>query len=154
MFARIREGLDADPKPGPWIAAARTLSERLIISDDTLYYLVEMFTECLVYAGSQSDPELVRISDEIEAIERAHGLNGDEYWRLDEGPPEWQRLNENWDHRADEIVGACLRELGHADIADLREKNRSEFEGRSAKGRTDLWGEVDEDDENAERFSS
>jgi hypothetical protein len=147
MFARIREGLDADPKPGPWIAAARTLSERLIISDDTLYYLVEMLTECLVYSGSQSDPELVRIRDGMEAIERAHGLSDDEYWLVNEGPPEWQRLNEAWDRRAEEIVGRCLRELGHADIADLREKNPSEFDARSAKGHADLWGE---DEENAD----
>lgn len=141
MFARIREDLDADPKPGPWIDAARTLSERLVISDDTLYYLVEMFTECLVFIGSQSDTEMVRIRGEMEIIERAHGLREDEYWPVSEGPEEWQRLNEAWDRRADEIVVSFLRELGHGDIADLREQKPSEFEARTVKGRTDLWGE-------------
>src|SRR4051794_30850309 len=82
MLARIREDLDTTPEPGPWIDAARTLSERLIISDDAMYYFVELFTECLVYAAPESDPELARIVREMLAIERAHGLRESEYWRV------------------------------------------------------------------------
>src|SRR6185437_5445948 len=41
MLIRIRRDLDAQPEPGPWIAAARTLSERLIISFDALYYFAD-----------------------------------------------------------------------------------------------------------------
>src|SRR5262245_18384759 len=61
MFGRILDDLDAKPEPGPWISAARTLSERLVISDDAFYYFVEKLTECLVLEGVNSDPELVRI---------------------------------------------------------------------------------------------
>jgi len=37
-LVRIRGDLDSKPEPGPWIAAARTLSERLIISESSLYW--------------------------------------------------------------------------------------------------------------------
>jgi hypothetical protein len=146
MFRRILEDLDARPEPGPWLNAARTLSERLIISEDTLYYLAEMLTECIVFTASSTDPQLVSIGNEVEAIERAHGLGEDGYWHRDEAPEDWRRLNEDWERRADEIVNACLRETGHADLAALREKNRGDFDGRTAKGRTDLWGEDEDDD--------
>src|SRR3954470_6194375 len=62
MLMRIRDDLDATRSPGPWIDAARTLSERLIISDDALYYFSEMFSECVVFAAAETDPELQRLS--------------------------------------------------------------------------------------------
>src|SRR5690348_41716 len=78
MMARIRQDLDANPDPAPWLAAARALWERLIISEDSWHYFAEMFTECLVFRASDSDPELVRIHDAMTAIEREHGLGEDQ----------------------------------------------------------------------------
>ena len=145
MLLRIREDLDANPEAGPWLEAARTLYERLLISEDTWYYLAELLTECLVFAGSSADPELVRIHEQISAIERAHGLDEDESFDIDDAPAEWTSLNAEWDHRADEIVNTYLRENGHADVAALRAADPNGFEGRLSKGRTDLWGEDDDD---------
>jgi hypothetical protein len=149
MLERIRQDLDATPEPGPWIDAARTLNERLIISEDTMYYFMELFTECIVYRGSNPDVELVRIREEMIAIERAHGLREDEYWQLDDAPPEWRSLNEAWERRSNEVVASVLRELGHTDIADACELRPREFEKRSEKGRIGLWGNDEEtlDDE-------
>ena len=144
MMSRIRADLDANPDPAPWLDAARTLSERLIISEDSWYYLAEMFTECLVYRGSSEDPELVRLYAEMEAIERAHGLAEDDHWLISEAPPEWRALEHAWNQRADEIINTYLRESGHADAAALRENDPRDYEGRSAQGRVDLWGR-DED---------
>jgi len=146
MMGRIREDLDAVPEPGPWIDAARTLSERLIISDDALYYFVEVFTECLVSVAMSSDADLARIVAEMNAIEHAHGLKEGQYWRTNEGPPEWRSLDKAWERRANEIVGSRIRELGHADIADLFTNNSAEFERRSAKGHADLWGDDEGED--------
>jgi hypothetical protein len=143
-LSRIRADLDAAPDPGPWIAGARTLSERLIISDNAFHYFAELFTECVVLSASLSDPDLCRLRDEMETIERAHGLREDEYWDLEDSPAEWRDLNEAWDRRADEIVVSCLRQLGHADLADLRAQNPREFDRRSTQGEIDLWGEDDE----------
>jgi hypothetical protein len=147
MLSRIRDDLDANPDPGPWIAGARALSERLIINESSFYYFAELFTECVVFAASNSDPALCRLRDEMEAIERAHGLRDDEFWAIDDAPPEWRDLNDAWDRRADEIVVSHWRQAGNTDLADVRERNPDEFERRSEQGRIDLWGEdpADED---------
>src|SRR4051812_12096867 len=86
IFARIRDDLDARPEPGPWISAARTLSERLIISEDAFYYFTGMFVESIMYDASRNDAELVRLYDELEAIERANGLREGEAYLVDEAP--------------------------------------------------------------------
>src|SRR4051794_26150659 len=65
ILARIRTDLYENPNPAPWLDAARVLWERLIISEDTLYYFVEIFTESLVNRGSSQDPELVRLYEEM-----------------------------------------------------------------------------------------
>ena len=144
MLERILQDLDADPNPAPWLDGARTLWERLIISEDTLYYLVEMFTECLVLRGSSEDADLARLRKEMEAIERARGLREGEYWHLDEAPADWLALDEQWNRRSDEIVNSYLREAHHADLAEMREKKPAELERRLEKGRTDLWGADDD----------
>jgi hypothetical protein len=144
IFARILDDLDADPRPGPWIAAARTLSERLIISEDTFYYFVEKFNECLILAASDTDPELMRIRDAMTEIEDARGLREDETWLVNEAPEDWRVLNDEWDRRADAIINDALRELGHSDVATLREGDFAEYERRTTKGQADLWGEDEE----------
>jgi hypothetical protein len=147
MLGRVRQDLDARPEPGPWIVAARTLSERLIISFDALYYFAELFTECLLLEASGTDPELLRIESEMETLERAHGLREDEYWHLDDAPEEWRALSDAWDRRAREIVAAALRSCGQSDIADEHENRPEEFERRSEKGRVDVFGEDEEFDD-------
>ena len=145
MLGRIRSDLDANPNPGPWIAAARALGERLIISESTVYYFVTLVTESLILAATDSDPELCRIRGEMDQIERAHGLLEDEAWFVGEGPPEWQELNSAWNRRSEEIVVTSLRELGHPDFASLLAQNPDEFEARSSEGYSDLWGKVDDE---------
>jgi hypothetical protein len=145
MMGRILADLDANPEPGPWLAAARSLGDRLVISFDAVYYFAEKFTECLILSASGSDTDLLRIQGELQAIERAHGLTEDEYWRLDEAPDEWRALNDAWDARSYEIVGAALRAYGHSDLAEVYEREPKEFEHRSGKGQVDVWGEGDSD---------
>lgn len=145
MLARILDDLDLQPEPGPWLSAARTLSERLIISEDTFYYFAEKLAECLTFSASRTDPELMRLVEEMTAIERAHGLRKDQLWPTDEAPEEWRALDEAWGRRADAIVEQAWRDRGHADLADLHAQNRKEFDRRSDKGEIDLWGEEDDD---------
>src|SRR5215207_526605 len=90
MWARILDGLDAVPEPAPWISAARSLSERLMISEDAFYWFVEGFTECLVVRASETDPTLLRLREAMQEIERAHGLREDQLWEIDEAPSNWR----------------------------------------------------------------
>lgn len=143
---RILDDLDAAPQPAPWISAARTLSERLIVSDDTFYYFVELFTECLIAHAASDDTELCRLSEDMIAIERANGLRADQSYTVGQGPSEWESANDAWERRAFAIVASYLREHGHADVATLVAEKPEEFERRAAKGQTDLWGDDDSDE--------
>jgi hypothetical protein len=107
-----------------------------------------------MFGASGADPALRDIRDQMDAIERAHGLREDESWLIDDAPADWRSLKEAWDRRADEIVAEALRRFGHADVGDLLERNREEFDGRIAQGRIDLWGEDEDDDEGFEAHSS
>ena len=146
MWARILDGLDLAPEPAPWISAARTLSERLIISEDAFYWFVEGFTECLVLHASETDPTLLEIREAMAQIERAHGLQEGEFWELNEAPTDWRALSDQWEERAEAIVNEALRGSGNADVAELRESNPSEYESRVTKGGEELWHHGDDEE--------
>jgi hypothetical protein len=146
MWARILDGLDAAPEPAPWISAARTLSERLIISEDAFYWFVEGFTECLVLHASENDPELLRLRAEMDQIEKTHGLREGEYWTLDDAPSDWRALSDEWEDRAEAIVNDALRGSGNADVAQLRESEPSVYESRVMKGGDELWHHGDDEE--------
>ncbi len=121
---RILIELDESCSLGPWIAAARSLEARGIISFDAAVHFAERFLECISFRSSSTDAEKVRLSEGMQRIEKEHGLTEEEYWTLDEAPPEWLALSEAWDRRDDVIQIEVLRELGHDDIADLLAKDR------------------------------
>jgi hypothetical protein len=145
MWARILDGLDAVPEPGPWISAARTLSERLIISEDAFYWFAEGFMECIVLHASEKDAELHELRREMVEIERAHGLTEDQYWEPEQATDDWRALDERWNRRADAIVNETLRATGNADLADVREKEPAKYLERVTKGGEGLWAPREEE---------
>ena len=146
MWARILDGLDLAPEPAPWISAARTLSERLIISEDAFYWFVEGLTECLVLHASETDPTLLQLREAMQQIERAHGLREDQYWDLDNAPSEWRTLSDEWEDRAEAIVNEALRASGNADVAQMRESEPSQYQSRVTKGGDVLWHRGDDEE--------
>lgn len=139
MLTRIRQDLDDTPEPGPWLVALRSSMECGTIGFDTLCYLSELLTECVIFQGSAHDPELVSLHDAKVAIERAAGLSEGDTWYIDQAPPEWRALNNRWNARADALATACLRANGLGDVATLWESSPRDFDGRTAQGRVDLW---------------
>jgi hypothetical protein len=139
-LARILDDLDAGPAPGPWLDAARTLRDRLVISEDTFLFFGVMFTECLIPALADTDLQLRRLTDETETIETDYGLRHGEEWAPDEAPPEWRALTEEWGRRADALIVANLRRMHHDELAELLETNADKFHERATAGRVDLWG--------------
>ncbi len=135
-------------------AAARSLEARGIISVDASVYFTERFLECVSFHASNTDAELVRLSAEMRRIEKEHGLSEDDFWAIDEAPPEWRVLSNAWDQRDDAIQIAALRALGHDDIADLMESDLRQFEGASAVGHFELWGKGDEEEDMIEHTPS
>jgi hypothetical protein len=145
MLGRIRADLDAGGELGPWLDAARALRDRLVISESAYVYFAELFTESVLLQAVEEDAELVRLREEIVAVESAHGLVDGEYWPVDEGPDDWRELNEQWDARADAVVVDALRRHHHDELAELREKKLRDYDDRVTQGRIDLWGADDDD---------
>lgn len=133
--------LGGSAHPAARIAAARRLSERLVISEDTFYYFVEQFTECVVSHGSEHDPELMRLYDEIKSIERAAGLGEDEVHSVHDAPPQLLALDDLWVQRAHHLVAEYLRTHGHADVASLIVGDYEAYSARTTAGRIALWGD-------------
>ena len=111
ILDRILDDLSASLSVEPWIRAARTLADRLIIGDDAAYYLTVTFAEVVVLDAADRDPELERLSE-----------------------PEW-------DAWADGILAGCLRDAGQTDIARLLTDDRKEFDRRFGRGEVEVWGE-------------
>ncbi len=143
IFDRIRDDLFESRDVTPWIRAARTLADRLIISDDAAYYLGVMFGDVIVLHAAEEDSELVRIDGELGAVERAKGLSPNDPKIVDKAPEEWQVLHRQWEARADSILAGCLREAGQSDIARVMETDRKEFDRRVEKGESEVWEDED-----------
>jgi len=123
----------------PWLSAASTLRDRLVIGEDETYFLARLFTERWLFA-SASDPELLRLADEIEAVGTAHGLRPGEAFAPGEGPDEWHRLEKAWGARDDQMMADLMRDGGLPDVAEAFLNHRATFEGRDAEGRRRLRG--------------
>jgi hypothetical protein len=95
-FHAIRIEVDQLPDPSPWLKAARSLELRGLISADAAVYLSEIFLEGVSERAGESDVELLRLSDEMERVRRAHGLDEDDFWEMGEEPSEYRALSDAW----------------------------------------------------------
>ena len=139
MFSRIRQ--DVDDTPGPWIQAARALHVSGDIDTDVYWYLATIFVEAIVYRLSAVDPDLVRISDEMVAIEAAHGLSEFESFLVSKGPREWRELSAAWDRRSLALKVAYLRAHDADDVARAMEVDHELVAQRAEAGRQQFWPE-------------
>jgi len=140
MFQRIRRDLEVEVNARPWLDAARSLYEKRAIDLDELCYFAELFTECLL-GDPEGDAELRRIGREMQAVERAHGLEEDEAWYIDEAPTDWRALNDEWESRARAAVAAAFRDAGLTELADMHMSSSDEYEERSSAGQDKVFGE-------------
>lgn len=143
IFDRIRDDLYESREVTPWIRAARTLADRLIISEDAANYLGVMFADIVVLHAAEEDPELVRIDGEMGTIEREHRLSANDPKLEERAPESWQVLHRAWEERADAILSGALRDAGQSDVARVMETDRPEFDRRVQRGEIDVWGEDD-----------
>ncbi len=103
-------------------------------------YLVDIFLECLTLHALEHDAEMLRLSEHMDRVKRAHGLDDDEHWYLDEAPAEWLELNAAWDRRDHALRAAALRDLGEEEPADLLERDPEGFGNRARVGYLEFWG--------------
>ena len=91
-------------------------------ADGLAHFLIHKFAESMIAAVLYTDPVLGDIMRRIDEVRFAHGLEDDEDWRIDEGPPEWQELNRQWDVAADALTDSLFQRNGVTDMTsdDLR----------------------------------
>jgi len=83
--------------------------------------------------------EIDTFSSRIEAVERKHGLKEGEFWPLNEGPKEYQLLNQEYNLYYDYKMVETYREFGLDTIADLYDSNRKEFDRLHERGRRSVF---------------
>ena len=69
--------------------------------------------------ASHRSGELAELSEDIKAIEKAHGLGAKDFWPNGEGPPEWQALNDQYNRAAIEIAAELMCQHGEDEMAEL-----------------------------------
>ena len=69
--------------------------------------------------ASHRSGELAELSEDIKAIEKAHGLGPKDFWPNGDGPPEWQALNDQYSQVAIEITAEFMREHGEDKMAEI-----------------------------------
>ncbi|HYE26923.1 MAG TPA: hypothetical protein VEA61_01635 [Allosphingosinicella sp.] len=87
------------------------------------------------WLGGAYDKELRPIQRAMEEIERAHGLEEDEYFDPDDAPDDWRALDRAFEAVLDGKLDAVLDEFGLSDLLALRRRDREQYERLWETGR-------------------
>ena len=118
IFGSIRKLLDTGAAVEPWTSAVQLARDLGAVGPTESYYLIDLMIEAAIGALTGSDEVLIDLSAQMEAVERAHGLEEDEDFHLDDAPPEWTELNRRWDRRFQDLHVDLLRRIGEPGMAN------------------------------------
>jgi hypothetical protein len=141
MLTDVMRDAENDGTADAWVKAVRALESQKRMSADLASFLIIRFVEGTMVQQTQTDSELRRLSDAMEAVERAHGLSEDEAWYVDEGPDEWRALNAEWDARYNAVIVETLRRVGETAFAEAAARHYDEYEILAEPGRRECFGE-------------
>ena len=119
--------VEATGEPDPWIVEVARARERGSISTDVAHFLIWQLAESAIMHFAIRDPDLSRLIDEIEGIEREH--------RVEEGrhPARWRKLHKIWEKASDDMMCAILIRTGERTVVDAFLTRGGEFgRGRRA----------------------
>lgn len=128
------------------ITAVQILRNDGAVDAEIAFMLIATFAEETQQAFSEIDDEFQAIDARVAAIERVHGLGEDDFWYLDEGPPEWHAANEEWSRVFDALPARFLERCGEQEMVRLLAADPKGYELRVGAGWARLTGE-DFDDE-------
>lgn len=128
-----------------WVELANALlaSGRITASEHLIYatFGAEYVHEKRWLAGLY--PEIEEISSQISELERAYGLNQNEYWPLGDEPEEITPLNAKFSAALDKRFEETLIEFGLYKLAELWNKNRNEYDRQREIGRRSIFEKHD-----------
>lgn len=143
ILSDIMHDAEKDGTVDAWVKAVRALESEKVMSADLASFLVIRFVERTMVQQTQTDGELRRLGDAMEAVERAHGLSEDDAWYVNEGPDEWRALNAEWDVRHDAVIVETLRRVGETALAEAAARDYDDYEMLTEAGRREFFGEPD-----------
>ena len=84
---------------------------------------------------NEQGPALNKLLDKMTAIEKAHGLADDEYWARGDAPPEYEELNEKYNHITHSITAATFDEYGEYELGIMYRHDEDRFDELFEQGR-------------------
>lgn len=150
-FDIVRAGEDALP----WLRAVQRARDAGALPADVAWYLLFKLGEESMLQVTGSDPTLLELEARIIGIERAHGLEELDAFRVGHGPPEWEAASKEWERIFDARLADVFRSIGEEELA-LLDAQRGVDE-RFDRGREAIFGplegddlEIDEDDDGSD----
>ncbi|MFL5612984.1 MAG: hypothetical protein ACJ796_04915 [Gemmatimonadaceae bacterium] len=105
-------------EPDRWISELGRARDRGDLSPSVAHFLIYRLGEFAMQHLSSTHPVLSELNTQIRRIEREHGLTEDEFWHVNEGPPEWQALCEEYETVSDELVMDIFLRNGEREVAE------------------------------------
>lgn len=120
------------------LRVVQTMRDAGVLKEHEAWHLFYWITEGMSFHWSATDPELERLTGEIDAIERSHALSEDESFFVDDAPADWTALSKEWERRLDAIWADEFARLGEAELARLIRSGLLHEDPRLAEGRASL----------------
>jgi len=103
------------------------------------YYFYQWFSiESLIFESRMIngfyDSELNHITEKMDSVEKKYGLETTECWTLDEFPPEYKKLNDEYEKVLDVNTELLYKEYASEEIYDQYINNNIEFNEIAQKG--------------------
>lgn len=126
-----------------WITSVQRLRAAGLFDADTSYNLLHYIVDTsLDYQSFFDDPALCEISDRMDALCRAHGLDEcDDFTSWATPPSAWTVLVREWDEREAEMRREVLRDAGEYEMVRLITGQPTEFRRRIAAVEARLEGD-------------
>jgi hypothetical protein len=115
------------------LAVYQAIRDASSLPDEASLYLVSWRIDAL--ASRHAKQALCHLDDQLEAIERAHGLDEGEVWEPGEVPAEYEEVRLRYQHAWDVIFAEKLDAYGEHEMARLFRENPEAFARRSEAGR-------------------
>lgn len=118
-----------------------------LLSEQEFMFFQFYSINCLLHESSWTNgnysEELEPLSEKMRSIEKANGLKSDEYWKIDDAPPEYQELNRQYEEILDSKLEGLVIEFAHDKVEKLFMEDRKQFEALSELGRKSIF--IDDD---------